>query len=145
MRTIEVRDVKTGPLRDTRHKLRPQHGPYLVDAKTAQRGDKMPSVSFKRVRAELTDVWSGEPTGDAALVQKVAEYGRSAGFPPYPPVQEVHPELGIWDLYLPADLMQELDRLGEHGFEFAEADRYFRVRFLGRDKEPREESEGSGA
>jgi hypothetical protein len=105
----------------------------------------VPSVSFKRVRAEVTDVWSGEPTDDAALVQKAAEHARSPGFPPYPPVQEVHPELGIWDLFLPADLMQELDRLGEHGFEFEAADRYFRVRFLGRDKEQREESEGSGA
>jgi hypothetical protein len=33
MRKIEVHDVKTGPLRDSRDKLRPQHGPYLVDAK----------------------------------------------------------------------------------------------------------------
>jgi hypothetical protein len=105
----------------------------------------VPSVSFKRVRAELTDVWSGEPTDAAALVQKVAEYGRSPGFPPYPPVQEVHPELGVWDLYLPADLVQELDKQGAHGFESEEADRYFRVRFLGRDKAPREESEDSGA
>jgi hypothetical protein len=105
----------------------------------------VPSVSFKRVRVEVTDVWSGEPTDDAALVQKVAEYGRSPGFPPYPAVQKVHPELGIWDLYLPADLMEKLDRLSEHGFEFEEADRYFRVRLLGRGKEPREESEGSGA
>jgi hypothetical protein len=128
MREIEVHDVKTG---HPRHKLRPQHGPYLDDAKTAQRVDKVPSISFKRVRAEVTDVWSGEPTDDAAFVQKVAEYGRSPGFPPYPTVQEVNPELGIWDLYLPADLVQELDRLGAHGFEFAEADRYFRVRFSG--------------
>lgn len=112
--------------------------------KTALRGDKVPSVSFKRVRAEVTDLWSGEPTSSAALVQRVAEYGRSPGFPPYPPVQELHPELGVWDLYLPEDLVQELDRLDEPGFEFEEADRYFRVRFLGRDKEPREESEGSG-
>ena len=42
----------------------------------------------------MTDGWSGELTDDAALVQKVAEYGRSPGFPPYPPVQKVHPELG---------------------------------------------------
>jgi hypothetical protein len=33
MRKIEVHDVKTGPLRDSRDKLRPQHGPYLLDAK----------------------------------------------------------------------------------------------------------------
>ena len=105
----------------------------------------MPGVSFERVRAELTDVWSGEPTSSAASVQRVAEYGRSPGFPPYPPVQEVHPELWVWDLYLPADLVQELDRQGARGFEFEEADRYFRVRFLGRGREPREESEGSGA
>ena len=104
----------------------------------------MPSIDFKRVRAEVTDFWSGDPTSSAALVQHVAEYRRSPGFPPYPPVQEVRPELGIWDLYLPAELVQELDRLGEPGFEFEEADRYFRVRFLGRDKEPREESEDSG-
>jgi len=105
----------------------------------------VPSIDFKRVRAEVTEFWSGDPTDDATLVQKAAERDRSPGFPPYPPVQEVRPELGIWDLYLPADLVQELDRLGAHEFEYEEADRYFRVRFLGRDKEPREESEGSGA
>jgi hypothetical protein len=105
----------------------------------------VPSIDFKRVRAEVTDVWSGEPTDDAALVQKVAEYGRSPGFSPYPTVQEVHPELGIWDLYLPADLVHELDSQGAHGFELEEVDRYFRVRFLGRDKAPRDESEDSGA
>jgi hypothetical protein len=105
----------------------------------------MPSVSFKRVRAEVTDVWSGEPTDDATLVQKVAEYRRSPGFPPYPAVQKVHPELGVWDLYLPEDLVQELVRQGAHEFEFEETDRYSRVRFLDRDKETREESEGSGA
>ena len=54
----------------------------------------MPSVSFKWVRAEVTEFWSGDPIDDATLVQKVAEYGRSPGFPPYPPVQEVHLELG---------------------------------------------------
>jgi hypothetical protein len=43
------------------------------------------SIDLKRVRAEVTDVWSGEPTDDATLVQKVAEYGRSPGFPPDPP------------------------------------------------------------
>ena len=125
MRKVEVHDVKTGPLRDPRHKLRPHHGPYLVDAKTAQRGDKVQSVSFKRVRAEVTEFWSGDPIDDATFVQKVAEYGRSPGFPPYPPVQEVHPELGVWDLYLPADLEQELDRQRAHEFEYEEADLCF--------------------
>ena len=91
----------------------------------------MPSVDFKRVRAEVTEFWSGEPTSDAMLVQRVAEYARSPGFPPYPPVQEVHPELGIWDLYLPADLVQEFVRQAAHGFVFVEADLYFRFRFLG--------------
>jgi hypothetical protein len=94
----------------------------------------VPSVSFKRVRAEVTDVWSGEPTSSAALVQRVAEYERSPGFPPYPAVQEVHPELGIWDLYLPEDLVLELDKQGAGEFEFEVADRYFRVRLLDEDR-----------
>ena len=81
----------------------------------------------------MTEFRSGGPTNDATLVQKAAEHDRSPGFPPYAPVQEVHPELGLWDLYLPAELVQELDRQGAHGFEYEEADRYFRVRFLGRD------------
>jgi hypothetical protein len=85
----------------------------------------VPSVDFKRVRAEVTDLWSGEPTSSAALVQRVAEYRRSPGFPPFPPVQEVDPELGIWDLYLPAELVQGLDRQGAHEFEYEEADRCF--------------------
>jgi hypothetical protein len=32
MRTIEVHDVKTGPVRNSRHKICPLQGPSLVDA-----------------------------------------------------------------------------------------------------------------
>ena len=37
MRKVEVHDVKKGPAQDPSHKLRPQHGPYLIDAKSQRK------------------------------------------------------------------------------------------------------------
>ena len=90
----------------------------------------MPGIDFKRVRAKVTEFWSGEPTSDASLVQRVAEHARSPEFPAYPNVEAVDPAQGVWDLYLPAELVQKLDTQKEHEFEFEAEDRYFRVRFL---------------
>ena len=90
----------------------------------------MPMVDFRLVRAEVTEFWSGEPIDDATLVQRAAEHARSPGFPPYPHVLAVDRERGIWDLYLPMDLVRGLDREDAREFEFEAADRHFRVRFL---------------
>lgn len=49
-------------------------------------------------------------------------------------MRPVDPEKGIWDLYLPEDLVQELEKQEERGFRFEAADRYFRIRFLDEDK-----------
>ena len=92
----------------------------------------MPSIDFKRVRAKVTEFWSGEPIRDASLVQRVAEYGRSPGFPPYPYVRVIDPAQGLWDLYLPAEFVQGLDEQQEREFEFEVKDRYFRVSLLHR-------------
>ena len=92
----------------------------------------MPSVSFKRVMAEVTEFWSGEPINNANLVQRAAEHVRSPGFPPYPNVELVDSARGIWALYLPEELIQELDKQQADEFEFEAEDRYFRVRFLER-------------
>ena len=92
----------------------------------------MPSIDFKRVRAKVTEFWSGEPIGDASLVQRAAEHARSPGFPPYPNVRAVDPAQGLWDLYLPAELVQGLDEQQEREFEFEAEDRYFRVSLLHR-------------
>lgn len=90
----------------------------------------MPSIDFKRVRAKVTELWSGEPISDASLVQRAAEHARSPGFPPYPSVRVADPAQGIWDLYLPAELVQGLDEQQEREFEFEAEGRYFRVRLL---------------
>jgi hypothetical protein len=41
----------------------------------------MPSVDFKRVRAEVTEFWSGEPISDPALLQRMIEWHSSFDFP----------------------------------------------------------------
>ena len=92
----------------------------------------MPSIDFKRVRAKVTEFWSGEPISDASLVQRAAEHARSPGFPPYPNVRAIDPAQGLWDLYLPAELVQGLDEQQEREFEFEAEDRYFRVSLLHR-------------
>ena len=92
----------------------------------------MPSIDFARVRAEVTDFWSGEPVSNASLVRKAAEHARSPGFPSYPRVEGVDPTRGIWDLYLPAELVQRLDKEQAREFEFEAEDRYSRVHFLER-------------
>ena len=70
----------------------------------------MPSIDFARVRAQVTDFWSGEPVSNASLVRKAAEHTRSPGFPSYP----------------------RLDKEQAREFEFEAEDRYFRVHFLKR-------------
>jgi len=67
----------------------------------------MGSVSFKRVRAEVTEFWSGEPISDQDLVQRMVEWYSSFDFP-YPDVKAVEPARGVWDIYLPEDVVQGL-------------------------------------
>ena len=90
----------------------------------------MPSVDFKRVRAEVTEFWSGEPISDPDLVQRMIEWHSSIDFP-YPDVKAVEPASGVWDIYLPEDVVQEFDRRSAKEFELEGVERYFRVRFLG--------------
>jgi hypothetical protein len=90
----------------------------------------MPSVDFKRVRAEVTEFWSGEPISDPDLVQRMIESHSSLSFP-YPDVKAVEPTRGVWDIYLPEDVVQEFDKRGAQEFELEAVERYFRVRFLG--------------
>jgi hypothetical protein len=90
----------------------------------------MPSVDFKRVRAEVTEFWSGEPINDPDLVQRMIEWHSSFDFP-YPDVKAVEPARGVWDIYLPEDVVQEFDKRSVEEFELEAVERYFRVRFLG--------------
>jgi hypothetical protein len=89
----------------------------------------MPSVDFKRVRAEVTELWSGEPISDPGLVQQMIEWYSSLDFP-YPDVKAVEPARGVWDIYLPEDVVQEFDRRSAKEFDLEAVERYFRVRFL---------------
>jgi len=88
------------------------------------------SVEFKRVRAEVTEFWSGEPISDPDLVQRMIEWYSSLDFP-FPDVKAVDPARGVWDIYLPGDVVQEFDRRSVEEFEIQAVERYFRVRFLG--------------
>ena len=90
----------------------------------------MPSVDFKRARAEVTEFWSGEPICDPDLVQRMIEWHSSFDFP-YPDVKAVEPASGVWDIYFPEDVVQEFDRRSVKEFELEAVERYFRVRFLG--------------
>jgi hypothetical protein len=90
----------------------------------------MPSVNFKRVRVEVTEFWSGEPISDPDLVQRMIEWYSSMGFP-YPDVKAVEPARGVWDIYLPEDVVQEFDKRAAKEFGLDAVERYFRVRFLG--------------
>jgi hypothetical protein len=90
----------------------------------------MPSVGFKRVRAEVTEFWSGEPISDPDLVQQMIEWHSSFVFP-FPDVKAVEPARGVWDIYFPEDVLQEFDRGSVEEFELEAVERYFRLRFLG--------------
>jgi hypothetical protein len=88
-------------------------------------------VSFKRVRAEVRELWSGEPITDPELVQSMVETHISLSFS-YPGVSSVESAQGLWDLHLPEDVVREFDRRDATVFEMEAVDRYFRVRFLDR-------------
>jgi hypothetical protein len=90
----------------------------------------VPNVSFKRMRAEVTEFWSGEPISDPDLVQRMIEYYSSSGIP-FPDAKAVEPAHGVWDIYLPEDVVQEFDRRSAEEFELEAVERYFRVRFIG--------------
>jgi hypothetical protein len=64
----------------------------------------MATVGFKRVRAEVTEFWSGEAVTDRALVQQLVEWHSSLGLA-YPPVKPVDTVRGVWDLYFPEDVV----------------------------------------
>ena len=85
----------------------------------------MASLSFKRVRVEVTELWSGEPISDSGLVQRMVEYHSSLDLP-YPPVKAVDPTLGLWDIYLPEDAVREFSKRGGNGIP----DRSCRALFL---------------
>ena len=87
-------------------------------------------VDFKRVRAEVTEFWSGEPISDPDLVQWMIEWDSPLG-PPYPDVKAVEPARGVWDIYLPEDVVQEFDKRSVKELELEAVERSFRVRFLG--------------
>jgi hypothetical protein len=91
-------------------------------------------VSFKRVRAEVMELWSGEPIADSELVQSVVESLTSLSFR-YPSVRSVDPAQGLWDIHLPGDVVREYDRRDAIVLEVEAVDRYFQVRFLNRGAE----------
>ncbi len=86
-------------------------------------------AEFKRVRAEVTELWSGEPISDPDLVQRMIEWHSPFG-PPYPDVKAVEPARGVWDIYLPDGVVEEFNRLSAKELELEAVERYFRVRFL---------------
>jgi hypothetical protein len=87
-------------------------------------------VDFKRVRAEVTEFWSGDPISDPDVVQWMIEWDSPLG-PPYPDVKAVEPTRGVWDIYFPEDIVEEFDKGSVKEFELEAVERYFRVRFLG--------------
>ena len=87
-------------------------------------------MEFKRVRAEVTEFWSGEPISDPDLVQRMIEWHGSLRLL-YPDVKAVEPARGVWDIYLPEEVVKEFDRRSVKEFELEAVERYFRVRFLG--------------
>ena len=89
----------------------------------------MASLSFKRVRVEVTELWSGEPISDSGLVQRMVEYHSSLDLP-YPPVKAVDPARGLWDIYLPEDAVREFSKREETEFQMEAVERYFCVRLL---------------
>jgi hypothetical protein len=89
----------------------------------------MPSIDFKRVRARVTNELSEEPITDAAIVQQAAEHASSLGLS-YPPVKGVDPAQGIWDLYLPAELVQALHERQARTFRVESEGYYLVVDFL---------------
>lgn len=89
----------------------------------------MVQIRFHRVRAEVRELWSGEPVKEAALVQAAAEQANNMEEPGYPPVRAVAPEEGIWELFLPCDLVYELRRQSISELELSAKDRYFCFRF----------------
>ncbi len=91
----------------------------------------MATLDFKRIRAEVTEFWSGAAVTHQALVQQLVEWHSSLGLP-YPPAKLVDAKHGVWDLYFPEDVVQEFDRHGADEFELEAVERYFRVRFLNR-------------
>jgi hypothetical protein len=90
---------------------------------------RMPNISFQRVRAEVTELWSREPVSDPRLVQRMVEYHSSLGLL-YPDVKAVDRAQGLWDSYLPEDVVHEFDKRGDTEFQIEAVDRNFRVRFL---------------
>lgn len=87
-------------------------------------------VHFHPVGAEVVELWSKEPVEEAALVQAATEQANNMEEPPYPPVRAIAQEDGVWELYLPCDLVYELRRQGISELELAAENRYFRFRFL---------------
>jgi hypothetical protein len=87
-------------------------------------------VDFKRVRAEVTEFWSGDPISDPDLVLWMIEWDSPLG-PPYPDVKAVEPERGVWDIYLPENVVEEFDKRSVKEFEIEAVEGYFRVRLLG--------------
>ena len=81
------------------------------------------------MRVEVTEFWSGEPISDPDLVQRMIEWHSSFDFPS-PDVKAVEPARGVWDIYLPEDVVQEFDRRSVEEFELEAVERYFRVRFV---------------
>ncbi len=92
----------------------------------------MPSVNFRRVRARVTELGSEESVTDEARVQRaVATPGGAPRFP-YPSVESVDREQGIWDLYLPEDLVQALDEQQADTFRIEAEGNYVVLHFLDR-------------
>jgi hypothetical protein len=77
----------------------------------------------------VTELWPGEPVSDPRLVQRMVEYHSSLDLP-YPDVKAVDSVQGLWDIYLPEDVVREFNKLKQTEFQIEAVDRYFRVRFL---------------
>ncbi len=92
----------------------------------------MPSVDYRRVRARMTEFWSEEPVTDEAIVQRAVATPGGAPRLPYPSVEGVDREQGVWDLYLPEDLVRALDEQQADTFHIEAEGVYIVLHFLDR-------------
>jgi hypothetical protein len=89
-------------------------------------------ANFRRVRVEVLDLGSGVPVTNPRVIQQMVQ-SHSSWEVRFPNVRAVEPTSGVWDIYLPEDVVREFGRLGETHFELEAANRYFRVRLLAED------------
>jgi hypothetical protein len=86
-------------MRTERRQLRKAGAPLAGSPGPLMRGGWM-NISFEHVRAEVMELWSGEPIADPELVQSVVESLTSLSFR-YSSVRSIDPAQGLWDIHPP--------------------------------------------